>query len=334
MKPQASAVDANKRLGWVDLAKGICILIVVFDHCTLGHLHYFAKEQLLSFFMPLFFLLSGLFFRPYENFWAFLKRKINKLMVPFVFFLVLTSMLPFLIGHRYIPWEDYLFESIIVYNSPLWFLLCLFFVSIMFYFIHRVAKCVSGKYYVLIALLLSFAIGYFGIWLGIVRIRLCLYLDAAFTLLPFYAFGWWLFNSTDFISSPISLKRDLPIAAISMIVLWLFAVPYEWFTNKLFPVAVYELYLCGIAGSLLVLVCSKWLVSVKPVSTWGRFSLVILCVHYPILIFLVTFLSPYLHGYAFAFVAFLIVMGVTHFMIAPMVKYLPHVTGQKNLIKV
>lgn len=334
MKPQASVEDTNKRLGWVDLAKGICILIVVFDHCTLGYLPYFAKEQLLSFYIPLFFLLSGLFFKPYENFWAFLKRKINKLMVPFFFFLVLTSILPFLIGHRYIPWEDYLLKSIIVYNSPLWFLLCLFFVSIMFYFIHKVAIFVSSKYHVLIVLFLSFAIGYFGIWLGIGRIRLCLYMDAALTLLPFYALGWWLFNSTGFISSPISLKRELPIAVISVIVLWLFAVPYEWYTNKLFPVAVYELYLCGIAGSMLVLICSKWLRAVKLVSTWGRYSLVILCVHYPILIFLVTFLSPYLQGYAFAFVSFLIVMGVTHFTIAPLVKYLPHVTGQKNLIKV
>lgn len=50
----------NKRLDWVDAAKGIGILLVVMAHVPIPDSF---KQFIYSFHMPLFFLLSGMMFR-------------------------------------------------------------------------------------------------------------------------------------------------------------------------------------------------------------------------------------------------------------------------------
>ncbi len=68
---------------FIDLAKGICILLVI-------GLHTGAMPDSLAWLgmirMPLYFVLSGLFFKDYGNFRGSGVRKVNKLLIPFVFF--------------------------------------------------------------------------------------------------------------------------------------------------------------------------------------------------------------------------------------------------------
>ena len=80
MSPTAAPVAAEtkakrhksapkQRVGWVDAAKGLCILLVVLGHAITelqAHGYYTAQWAGINFFlgpirMPLFFLLSGLF---------------------------------------------------------------------------------------------------------------------------------------------------------------------------------------------------------------------------------------------------------------------------------
>ena len=84
----------KNRIEFVDLAKGFCICLVVFSHCC-SHYHLKTPIDLTcgAFRMPLYFFLSGLFFKTYEGFDGFLKRKINKLVIPFLFFYLIGSVL-------------------------------------------------------------------------------------------------------------------------------------------------------------------------------------------------------------------------------------------------
>ncbi len=80
--------NVTQRIDYVDLAKGICIMLVVYNHvCKLYH----HTDDILviqgSFRMPLYFILSGLFFKEYSGFSSFAKRKVNNLIVPFFFFM-------------------------------------------------------------------------------------------------------------------------------------------------------------------------------------------------------------------------------------------------------
>ena len=80
----------KQRIVWIDKAKGICIILVVLHH-SLIHTHADfllsntnVENFLSAFRMPLYFALSGIFFKTYSSFSIFVIRKINKLIVPFV----------------------------------------------------------------------------------------------------------------------------------------------------------------------------------------------------------------------------------------------------------
>ena len=74
----------TKRIEYIDLAKGICIMLVVLLH-VFGDMSGTVIKIMNLFRMPLYFVLSGLFFKQYEGFYSFLKKKTNKLLIPFLF---------------------------------------------------------------------------------------------------------------------------------------------------------------------------------------------------------------------------------------------------------
>ena len=79
--------STTKRIEYIDLAKGMCILLVVLSHMMAYYKVSFPYDSVLKCFrMPLYFFLSGVFFKQYEGFWGFFKRKVNKLLIPFAFF--------------------------------------------------------------------------------------------------------------------------------------------------------------------------------------------------------------------------------------------------------
>lgn len=85
MDVSASKNHANNRVEWIDTAKGICILLVVLHHCSqMMHEPYLFSRDVLTFRMPLYFILSGLFFKYYSP-KVFFVKKTNKLLAPYVF---------------------------------------------------------------------------------------------------------------------------------------------------------------------------------------------------------------------------------------------------------
>ena len=64
--------EKEKRIEWVDIAKGIAILLVIIGHTVkFGSL---SRNIIFSFHMPLFFILSGYTFRPATNAKTFFKH--------------------------------------------------------------------------------------------------------------------------------------------------------------------------------------------------------------------------------------------------------------------
>ncbi len=63
--------EQTDRIEWIDLAKGICIILVVMLHARVD-----IGFSLSHFRMPLYFVLSGLFFKTYGNFKGFIIKKI------------------------------------------------------------------------------------------------------------------------------------------------------------------------------------------------------------------------------------------------------------------
>ena len=80
------------RIGWIDIVKGVTICLVVFNH-TSEHLEivYPCPEIIYSLQMPVFYIVSGMFFKMHGNLKDFTISKTNQLFVPFVFFLFFTA---------------------------------------------------------------------------------------------------------------------------------------------------------------------------------------------------------------------------------------------------
>lgn len=100
--------NSKKRLEYVDLMKGICITLVVATHCGVCIPHYLPlgfeiNMALINIRMPLYFSLSGFFFKEYMSFSDFVVRKVNKLIVPYVFFAIFPYALLFVIWPETIP---------------------------------------------------------------------------------------------------------------------------------------------------------------------------------------------------------------------------------------
>lgn len=111
-----------KRYDWLDMAKGIGIVLVVMGH-TLFPLH----SVIDVFHMPLFFILSGFTLKT-ASMDTFLMKKIDSIFIPFIFFSIVSVPFSFLVSH----------ES--VFNGPLWFLQTLFIVLILAQLIVKFAE--------------------------------------------------------------------------------------------------------------------------------------------------------------------------------------------------
>ena len=82
----------EKRIGYIDIAKGLGILVIVLAHNDLAGYHPTLHKFIYSFHIPLFFFLSGMFFRPERTFSETLRRRFNTLLKPYLFTIFLIYL--------------------------------------------------------------------------------------------------------------------------------------------------------------------------------------------------------------------------------------------------
>ncbi|MBR5170097.1 MAG: acyltransferase family protein [Muribaculaceae bacterium] len=332
--------ESNKRIGWIDLAKGICIVLVVFNHVNVAlQIRYPFAPQINSFRMPLYFMLSGLFFKQYEGFVGFLKRKTNKLLIPFVFFLLATSVIPYALLHHECSLVFFVQKiNGPVYNFAIWFLLCLFEINILFYFIQWLVGRLIPNYQEITVVAVSLLLGACGLALGWAKVWVPFYLPSMLTALPFFAFGWWIRRHTQFLTSKFNYKRDISIIIIGLIVIILLPAPVIYSFNVVpKDLSILMVYPCGILGIMVVLIAAKMINYLPLVSFWGRYSIMILCTHQVVVLLIAELCkryfpspNPLLH----VIVVLVATLVVCHVLIHFMKRYMPHVTAQKDVIKV
>lgn len=130
-----------QRIEYLDVAKLIGLALVCFCHIPTqtGIFHIWVY----SFHMPLFFLLSGMFFKP-KNF--SIKRVVIQLLIPFILFNVLAILIPVLINlvlyrtfnFPKLHFEQWLMGEYVI--GPSWFLLSLFSIRISCGYIYKYGK--------------------------------------------------------------------------------------------------------------------------------------------------------------------------------------------------
>ena len=292
--------------------------------------------------MPLYFFLSGCFIKTYNGFLDFLIRKTNKLLIPFLFWFLLGSLLfPLVFTPRFGSMLFHNLKSVMidfVYgrfpNGSIWFLLCLFWVNIMFYVISIISHKFKNTFSTII--ILSIVASMIGVSLGTFSIRIPLFIDSAFTSLPFFLFGYLMYRCTPIVE-PNKYDKWTPVIILVLLVFMFFFSPdYTLKNNRQVNYHSFLfIYLCGFAGALSVVLLSKWIKRLSVFNYWGRYSIMILVSH-GMVFNLVGYVLKYTSlGITWCFVINLLVtMGICSLLIPLFIKFMPHVTAQKDTIPV
>lgn len=333
------------RIQYIDLAKGFCICLVVFHHYCYQYTNMdsFVNHALISFRMPLYFILSGFFFKDYGSLLNFTKRKTNKILIPFIFWgwinAILVLVVKLLKGELMTlrPLESIYQEQIP--NYPVWFLWGLFLTGIIFYLIHLISTYFH-KYQPIVILSVSLLVGIIGFNLGNKGINLPCYLDTALTVTPFYAFGYLLKKYTS-ILYPNKIDKYLILIAIACFAyVLIFADKVSFIENNMKHANAFIMYSCGVVGSLGILAVAKRINSLPIFSYLGRYSIIILCTHTLFYQFVFHYIIQYFQNNTdipllYISIACFVIMCLLYLLIIPLIKkFLPYFCAQKDVIKV
>ena len=154
----------KQRVEYIDYLRGLCVIWVVWFHTT--HPNFVNYP----FRIPLFFFVSGIFFKtyPWRYFW---RKKVNQLVIPFLFFYIIYYLFFILSNavsnHDFTSisyssfWELfglYTTNETFVVNPPLWFICALVDLQLLLYFF---AKNIKNRWALIgFAILLSLS----GLW--------------------------------------------------------------------------------------------------------------------------------------------------------------------------
>lgn len=249
---------SKQRIDYIDLAKGFCILLVISYHIDLGELLYNDKHVssfFFSFRMPLYYMLSGLFLSIKDNnYFDFVQKKINRLIIPFVFFVTITNIYSF-IKHIFTN-NDYFYSSPLLFlfrensygltNNPLWFLFSLFTTYMLYASLHYLFH--GRNIYIYGGTILFGCVGFL---LGKLHINCPFYIDSSLTCLPFVTLGCIIRNETQLLYKNISKSLCLGGAATLFLLTYLLCGKNEslFYLNS-YNSNIISLYATGILGSI------------------------------------------------------------------------------------
>lgn len=322
----------TRRIEFIDLAKGLCIILVVAYHCNLGE--YLPGSKCLR--MPLYFLLSGLFFKDYGQ--SSILRKINKLIIPFIAFYILGDLYYWLAWKLYLlpasP-KDYPIIDMIwggtPSNMPIWFLECLFWCYVIFLFISRIVQSQWRR------MILVMFVAAFGVMLSYIPTSFpTFWIDSACSALPFFYLGFILRRSSFLYPNKLD-KFNLPLGIFLYVlsVLLLQISPRSIFSvydNKFHGSVLLSYFISGLAVIAVLLIC-KQIKRLPFVSYIGKFSIIILCIHVPIMevVYFVQRQFPYEPS---SVIRWFVTLLISSALIPLFLRYFPQITAQRDFIKI
>ncbi len=307
--------QSKPRYEFIDLMKGICISLVILYHCAVPY--FWNSEILTTFRMPLYFILSGIFFKSYDSFKEFSFKKINSLIVPFLATWILYNISNNL--NRYISGEEL---EVIICPRSLWFLFCLFEVGLLYYLI----KLVN---HTMLETIICFSLSIIGYLLFAYNIKLPLFLDTCLTSTIFYHYGS-LLKSKNILKEQKKTTNFLLLAlSVATFIIVGNIVDLEKLNLRFnrYPSTYIVSQVLAISGTMSVLYLSKIINKLPLISHYGKYSIILLCANDIYLGFLKAILDPLGMPRYVMFVIFMILMIPTIYLVN---KYIPFLFAQKS----
>ncbi|MBQ8279101.1 MAG: acyltransferase family protein [Roseburia sp.] len=283
---------ATKRISYIDMAKGIGIILVVFGHTSFPSRN--LTDWINSFHMPLFFLLSGMLLShnhaTEQSMSSFIRKKAKGILIPYLTFSVLSILFAAVLDsatfRTYLP--NALTQSVVFYGiSVLWFLPALFFGEVIFLFIRKhTSLVVSALLSVGICLLTVFAahtyhynyVTDFGSYLSVLGAYLIAVIVRTGMAVTFLALGY--FTQHLFFKKEHSkiLYGGLAVLFLALNIFLAFKNISVDLNNLVF--GYYQLYFpAAFCGGMFVICLCAALPSWAPLTYIGKNSLIIMATH-------------------------------------------------------
>lgn len=290
----------HSRIDYIDIAKGIGILLVVMGHNDFSLISPFFFKLIYSFHMPLFFFMSGIFFKPDLSFLILLRRRFDSVLRPYIFIILLiffatlsftkvdfahsaTRLVKALYGNGYyLDWVQ------------LWFLPQLFAVSLFAFLIYQLVRRTGLpwlKWVLLVAMQVVGVLGISAFWpfrINLFGRQLTVFglpfsLDLVFISGFFFILGYELFQKF-----PVTVFRKPQILLILGLLLsglvWLFTPTIDFDIRKFDSLFLNTLEaLLGIAFTLSLALQIERIARLAAIFKYiGQVSLIILLFQVPI----------------------------------------------------
>ncbi|HIE25447.1 MAG TPA: hypothetical protein EYP74_05530 [Anaerolineales bacterium] len=155
----------SKRIQYIDIAKGIGILLVVLGHNDMNAYHPLLHRFIYAFHIPLFFFLSGIFFNPNRDFKTLVKKRFDGLIKPLIFAILLIYGISVFFGKMSFATAGGRLLKSMYMTGPylnwvqLWFLPILFLVNVYAYFFYKSTKRIKKDWIRWLILLITLWIG-------------------------------------------------------------------------------------------------------------------------------------------------------------------------------
>lgn len=260
------------RVAWVDVAKGLGLILVIYGHLLYSGTWSYVNRAIYSFHMPMYFILSG--YVAHERRMdrvPYYKRKSYELLLPAIIFILVY--IPSLDSFHIITIiKELTFWNGKIQNAPVWFLIVLFQVYIIFDIVNLLKKSIGKKIIFSIVLL---GIGYLiyekVIWFPFG-------FQKTIVALGFYVIG------NIFKEFEKNLTRMMKcVIVISSGILWFCTgvVLNSKISMYSFDFGNYWYFiLSAISGSIVWFAISYSLRNIIIFQKWGQNTILVVCTHY------------------------------------------------------
>ena len=333
----------KKRIEYIDLAKGFLIILVVLNHVNADFYSFHNNTVLCvlsTFRLPLYYVLSGFFISFKCGYGTFVEKKVNKLIIPFCFFIFLTNVYNFLL-HR-ICGGSLPNHEVFVYNSPFyfawtenrlmfgiqnitpWFLVSLFETYMLYMLLYKYCKAKIG-YILPISLLISF-VGF--------HVRLPFFLETSMLALPYVIIGRMIrqYDILERLNNRGWLQ--IVVAVLCLGIIAVFRPSYFSFVvNDYGSNSVMSVWLWGVIGSLGILLLAKTIGRIPVISYIGRYSIIVLGVHLIFYADLWYLINSRMSSNAATILVTVLLFGISFLSILMFKRFCPKLVAQADLIK-
>ena len=278
--------NGKERLTFVDTARAIAIFLVIVGHLVPGESPIF--RFIFAFHMPVFFFLSGYCTkRTEEPFLRFVGKKAKALLIPYAVFALISVILLLIFPvfreaegiKAYVVRYLYITQPYAWFGA-LWFLVCLFICSVMFYCILKIWDGKNAWWLLPAAAVFMVAAPMLYMMVASLHYgRLPWKIDSAIGALPFMILGYVFREKARFEKWKWPVHAGIIVTA--PVLIWLFGMRLNGYVNlcdTAYGNPVFY-YLAALTGCLFMLSLGKLTVKVKLFAWLGRNSLFIFAIH-------------------------------------------------------